>query len=79
MPVIGGTGFIGPWVVSSLSEQGHQVAIFHRGQSNPSRSAGVRHICGFRPAAIGRGISNVADTESLSERGWVQAIGRAAG
>ncbi len=48
--VIGGTGFIGPYVVRNLLEQGHRLAVFHRGQSNPSLPAGVRHIHGVRHA-----------------------------
>jgi nucleoside-diphosphate-sugar epimerase len=31
--VIGGSGFIGPFVVERLLDQGHQAAVFHRGQS----------------------------------------------
>ena len=31
--VIGGTNFMGPLVVRSLSEQGHEVTVFHRGQT----------------------------------------------
>lgn len=29
--VIGGTGFIGPWVVKHLRDAGHQATVFHRG------------------------------------------------
>ena len=46
--LIGGTGFIGPWVVSHLLEQGHEVAVFHRGQTNGNLPVRVRHICGLR-------------------------------
>ena len=53
--VIGGTGFIGPWVVRSLVGNGHQVAVFHRGQSNPSLPDSVRHICGVRHALADSG------------------------
>src|SRR5580658_6079520 len=46
--VIGGTGFIGPYVVRRLAEQGHEVAVFHRGQSKMDLPA--EHILGDRSA-----------------------------
>lgn len=50
--VIGGTGFIGPYVVRHLIAQGHEVAVFHRGQTQAELPPGVRHILADRaPAA----------------------------
>jgi nucleoside-diphosphate-sugar epimerase len=46
--VIGGTNFMGPLVVRSLSEQGHQVTIFHRGQTRADLPQGVQVILGER-------------------------------
>lgn len=46
--VIGGTGFIGPYVVRRLVEQGHEVAVFHRGQSKVDLPADVEHVLGDR-------------------------------
>ena len=46
--VIGGTRFMGPLVVSSLSEQGHEVTVFHRGQTRSDLPRGVREILGDR-------------------------------
>jgi nucleoside-diphosphate-sugar epimerase len=46
--VIGGTRFIGPFVVARLCELGCQVALFHRGQTQADLPAGVRHILGDR-------------------------------
>jgi nucleoside-diphosphate-sugar epimerase len=42
--VIGGTSFIGPAVIKRLSEQGHDVTIFHRGQTEADLPATIRHI-----------------------------------
>jgi nucleoside-diphosphate-sugar epimerase len=44
--VIGGTGFIGPYVVRRLAASGHEVAVFHRGQSKMDLPA--EHILGDR-------------------------------
>jgi nucleoside-diphosphate-sugar epimerase len=42
--VIGGTRFIGPVVVRLLYEQGHELTVFHRGQSQVALSQGVKEI-----------------------------------
>ena len=46
--VIGGTNFMGPLVVCSLSEQGNEVTVFHRGQTRTDLPSGVREILGDR-------------------------------
>ena len=57
--VIGGTVFIGPSVVRQLAQSGHEVAVFHRGQSEIALPDGVRHIHGDR-ATIGESRSEIA-------------------
>jgi nucleoside-diphosphate-sugar epimerase len=46
--IIGGTRFIGPHVVRRLCASGHEIALFHRGQTQADLAAGVRHILGDR-------------------------------
>jgi nucleoside-diphosphate-sugar epimerase len=46
--IIGGTGFIGPWVARLLSDQGHTLALFHRGKTTADLPATVAHILGDR-------------------------------
>jgi len=46
--VIGGTKFIGLHVVKRLHELGHQVTVFHRGQTDNQVPEGVAHIYGDR-------------------------------
>ena len=42
--VLGGTRFIGPHLVRSLLEKGHQVEVCHRGKTHGPLPAGVRHV-----------------------------------
>jgi nucleoside-diphosphate-sugar epimerase len=44
--VLGGTRFIGPYVVRLLAEQGHDVTIFHRGETEADLPPSVRHVHG---------------------------------
>ena len=46
--VIGGTGFIGPSVVTRLLERGHELALFHRGQRMADLPHEVHQILGDR-------------------------------
>jgi nucleoside-diphosphate-sugar epimerase len=46
--IIGGTRFIGVRVVRRLIEDGHDVNVFHRGQTNSELPASVTHILGDR-------------------------------
>jgi nucleoside-diphosphate-sugar epimerase len=46
--VIGGTVFVGPSVVRELTANGHEVAVFHRGEHEVAFPASVRHIHGDR-------------------------------
>lgn len=42
--IIGGTAFIGPYVVRALVSAGHEVTIFHRGEHEPELPSSVRHV-----------------------------------
>lgn len=44
--VLGGTRFIGPHVVRGLIEAGHEVTVFHRGQTEVELPSSVRHVHG---------------------------------
>ena len=46
--IIGGTRFIGPGVVRCLRDAGHDVCLFHRGQTKAPLPAGVQRILGNR-------------------------------
>ncbi len=42
--IIGGTSFIGPYVVRSLVSRGHEVTVFHRGEHEVELPSVVRHV-----------------------------------
>src|SRR5438445_11271408 len=46
--VIGGTRFIGPLVVKRLNARGHEVIVFHRGQTEADLPPAVQHLHGDR-------------------------------
>jgi len=46
--VVGGTHFIGPWVVQQLASEGQSVAVFHRGITEPPTLLRVPHFHGDR-------------------------------
>src|SRR5208337_4822828 len=46
--IIGGTGFIGPFVIRELVEQGHDVTVFHRGEAKTALPESVQRIHGNR-------------------------------
>ncbi len=46
--VIGGTRFMGPYVIQNLVAAGHEVSVFHRGQSRTTLLEGVNELLGDR-------------------------------
>jgi nucleoside-diphosphate-sugar epimerase len=46
--VIGGTNFMGPFVIDRLYQQGHELTVFHRGKTQAKLPERVREILGDR-------------------------------
>ena len=44
--ILGGTNFVGPFVVRELVELGHEVTTFHRGETEQDLPPNVRHVHG---------------------------------
>ncbi|MFL5402304.1 MAG: NAD-dependent epimerase/dehydratase family protein [Gemmatimonadales bacterium] len=42
--IIGGTNFIGPYVVAALHGSGHEITVYHRGHHEPDLPPDVRHV-----------------------------------
>ena len=79
--VIGGTQFIGPYVVRRLSRDGHDVTVFHRGRTEADLPQDVRHIHGererlpeFRPQFEDFAPDVVLDMRALTEQDIRQTI-----
>ena len=73
--ILGGTGFIGPHMVSYAIERGHDVTIFTRGRSLAEWPREVEHLIGDRnddySALMGRKWDTVLDNNAQDYR-WVQ-------
>jgi nucleoside-diphosphate-sugar epimerase len=50
--LIGGTRFLGPPLLRRLVTLGHNVAVFHRGQTRADRPEGVEHLLGDRDRVV---------------------------
>jgi 2'-hydroxyisoflavone reductase len=57
---IGGTRFFGRAFVEEAARRGHEVTVFHRGESEPAGLPGVEHLHGDRKAGL----------EVLARRSW---------
>ncbi len=58
--ILGGTGFIGPWVVRRAIARGHEVVLFNRGQTNVHLFPHVERLIGNRDG----------DLSALEGRRW---------
>src|SRR5947208_16246928 len=84
--VIGGTRFIGLQGVKRLAEMGHEVTVFHRGQTEPDLPSGIQHIHGdrqrladFREAFRYLALDAVLDMCAFTEQDAHVAMGVLAG
>ena len=78
--VLGGTGFLGPHFVEAARANGHQLTLFNRGKSNPTRFSGGSSTTSNnagrpqdRSSALqgGRGWDAVLDTSAYSPTTWI--------
>jgi 2'-hydroxyisoflavone reductase len=46
--ILGGTHFLGPHLVQEIQQRGHEATLFNRGNQDPSRIQGVKHLQGDR-------------------------------
>jgi 2'-hydroxyisoflavone reductase len=65
--ILGGTGFLGPWVVRAAQAKGHTVTLFNRGKTNPGLFKDLEQLRGDREqgdlkALEGRAFDAVIDT-----------------
>ena len=62
--IIGGTRFVGRHIVEAALAHGHQVTLFHRGQTNTDLFPQVEHLLGNRDG----------DLAPLRDRAWEAVI-----
>ena len=62
--ILGGTGFIGPYVVREALRRGHSVTLFNRGRSNTDLFPDLETLLGDRDPEVGAGLN------ALQGRRW---------
>jgi len=62
--MLGGTGFLGPTIVETFLDRGHQVTLFNRGRTNPHLFAYLEKLRGDREDPNGAGL------DALRGRDW---------
>lgn len=62
--ILGGTGFVGPAIVTAAVARGHMLTLFNRGKTNPGLFPGVETILGDRLTSL----------DSLKGRKWDAVI-----
>ncbi len=76
--VLGGTRFIGPFVVRRLVAQGHQVTVVHRGEHERDDLGPVRHVHTDR-AELAAAMAEIGDAEvAVDMAPWTEADMRTA-
>ena len=78
--VMGGTGFVGPALVRHLSRMGHEITVFHRGQTEADLPAGVQHLHGDRANLMDfrRAFERLAPEVAIDVRPLTEADAQAA-
>ena len=76
---LGGTSFIGPYMVQNALDRGHGVTLFNRGQTNPALFPTAEKLRGDRTGDVsaleGRTWDLVVDTSAV-QPDWVERTGR---
>ena len=70
--VLGGTGFLGPHVVTAAQARGHTLTLFNRGKTHPGMFPGIEKLLGDRDGKLdalrGRTWDAVVDTSGFVPR-----------
>jgi 2'-hydroxyisoflavone reductase len=59
--ILGGTGFLGPAIVTAARERGHTLTLFNRGKTNPGLFTDIEQLHGDRDPKKGEGITALAN------------------
>ena len=76
--ILGGTAFLGPWIVRAALARGHEVTLFNRGRTNPGLFPELETLTGDRDGGLealrGRRWDAVVDTSGYLPRVVGQSV-----